>query len=95
MNSLSGSMTMVDIWDSIIDENNSSNQKAGNVLSWNTANVLTNLTIIDIDEDIIYGKPHFEALSTPMNFYDGKDSCEKENMDIAVASNLEIIQAQT
>ena len=61
MNSLSGSMTMVDIWDSIIDENNSSNQKAGNVLSWNTANVLTNLTIIDIDEDIIYGKPHFEV----------------------------------
>ena len=49
MNSLSGSMTMVDIWDSIIDENNSSNQKAGNVLSWNSANVLTNFTIIDID----------------------------------------------
>ena len=88
-------MTMVNIWDGIIDENNPSNQKSGNILSWDTANVVTNFTIKDIDEDIIYGKPHFEPLSIPMNFYDGKDNCEKKNMDITVASNLEIIKGQS
>ena len=60
-------MTMVNIWDGIIDENNPSNQKSGNILSWDTANVVTNFTINDIDEDIIYGKPHFQALSTPIH----------------------------
>lgn len=84
---------MVNIWDSIIDENNHS--KAGNVISWDTATLLTNFTITDIEEDIVYGKPHFEPLSMPMNFYDGKKNCEEQNMDIAVASNLEIIQAQS
>ena len=84
---------MVNIWDRIIDETEI--ERAGNVISWDTAKLETNLTIIDLEEDIINGKPYFEPLSIPMNFYDGKDNCEEQNMDIAVAANLDIIQAQS